>query len=470
MLKLLSAIPEPAGRTRSALAPFSTFLESSLAATSLLLKLPASVESELFSLIGTSFYVPLILSAPHGTETVFAYFEAGVLRCTRAPEGYYFAQGACVSAPIAGLQGAPGVQGAQGAQGSGLTGSQGAQGSAGSIGNTGQNGADGLSGSRIFGGTGAPLSTIGATIDYYIDFNTGDLYAKGTGAWIVVSSLKGPGGSDGTDGSEWFNGTGAPAPSLGAVNDFYINTNNGDLYKKAGGTWGVIANIKGPEGVFGNNGTPGSRIFFGTAAPSDTFGTTIDHYLDVNDGDWYVKSSGSWEVAGSIRGVPGTDGSNGAPGYSQSMHVWFTANNVYTARLVHMPIPDNTLRYNDIEGSLLPGGGGTVTFNPGTYMVFGSAEMVVSFASAYTGVTPSLSVVADVLLGTTWNVVEEWSTFGCHLMHNSTTDFSNLVVPHGVIDLPDGGGFRLRILGDWDSAIPTAAVSAVVKLTIIRLQ
>lgn len=470
MLRLLSAIPEPQNRTRSALAPFSTFLEASLAATSLVLKLPASVESQLFTLLGTSLYVPLLLSAPHGTETVFAYFEAGLLRCTRAPEGYYFAQGTCVSAPIAGLQGVSGPQGAQGAQGSGSSGAQGAQGSAGSIGNAGDNGENGAPGSRIFGGTGAPVPTVGTAIDYYIDFNTGDLYAKGTGSWIVVSSLKGPGGSDGTDGSEWFNGAGAPAPTLGATNDYYINTDNGDLYKKAGGVWGVIANIKGPEGIYGNDGTPGSRIFLGTAAPNNTFGTSIDHYLDVNDGDWYVKSSGTWEIAGSIRGVPGTDGSNGAPGYSQSMHVWFTANNVYTARMVHMPLPDNNLRYNDIEGSLLPGGGGIVTFNPGTYMVFGSADMVLHFDNAYTGVTPSLSVVADVLSDVTWDVVEEWSTYGCRPMHNSTTDFGNLVVPHGVIDLPNGGGFRLRIIGDWNPAVPTAAVSATVKLTIIRLQ
>ncbi len=62
--------------------------------------------------------------------------------------------------------------------------------------------------------------------------------------WNLVAAA----GTDGLDGSTWYEGTGAPAGGLGFNGDFYLNDANGDVYTKAGGTWSVVANIKGPQG------------------------------------------------------------------------------------------------------------------------------------------------------------------------------------------------------------------------------
>ena len=38
--------------------------------------------------------------------------------------------------------------------------------------------------------------------------------------------------------SQWLSGAGIPTPdSIGVNGDMYLNTTNGDVYVKAGGTW-----------------------------------------------------------------------------------------------------------------------------------------------------------------------------------------------------------------------------------------
>lgn len=54
-------------------------------------------------------------------------------------------------------------------------------------------------------------------------------------------------------------GAGAPNDGNGVENDFYINTTNGDLYKKVASVWSLIGNIIGPTGPTGPTG-PGSAI------------------------------------------------------------------------------------------------------------------------------------------------------------------------------------------------------------------
>src|SRR5574337_1545625 len=48
-------------------------------------------------------------------------------------------------------------------------------------------------------------------------------------------------GLDGNDGSTWFSGAGAPSasPDFGVSEDFYLNTSNGDIYKKTLSGWGA---------------------------------------------------------------------------------------------------------------------------------------------------------------------------------------------------------------------------------------
>ena len=44
-------------------------------------------------------------------------------------------------------------------------------------------------------------------------------------------------GAAGAAGSVWFNGAGAPSAGTGTNGDYYLNTTNGDVYQKAGGSW-----------------------------------------------------------------------------------------------------------------------------------------------------------------------------------------------------------------------------------------
>jgi hypothetical protein len=50
----------------------------------------------------------------------------------------------------------------------------------------------------------------------------------------------------------WYTGSGAPDDGTGVDGDLYLDTDTGDVYQKAGGTWGdPIDNITGPEGPEG---------------------------------------------------------------------------------------------------------------------------------------------------------------------------------------------------------------------------
>ncbi|RUP37044.1 MAG: hypothetical protein EKK63_15860 [Acinetobacter sp.] len=73
-------------------------------------------------------------------------------------------------------------------------------------------------------------------------------------------------GGNKISGDKIFNGAGAPGTISGSANgDYYINTSNGDVYRKASGAWGTPAfNIKG---------SAGSSAFVYIAYASDSSGT-----------------------------------------------------------------------------------------------------------------------------------------------------------------------------------------------------
>lgn len=99
-------------------------------------------------------------------------------------------------------------------------------------------------------------------------------------------------GADGTDGATWRSGTGAPSNGLGANGDFYLNTANGDVYKKASGTYSVDTNIKGASG---NNGTDGNTVLNGIEPPDGSAGNEGDFFIDTLARAIYgPKTSGDW--------------------------------------------------------------------------------------------------------------------------------------------------------------------------------
>lgn len=152
------------------------------------------------------------------------------------------------------------------------------------------------------------------------------------GGYVVL-----PAGLNGVDGTMWYTASGVPSGGTGVDGDLYLRTANGDVYKKTSGSWGVIANITGPEGPAGStgptgatgaagsngtngtngtNGVDGATWLTGSGAPSG--GADDDLYLRTSNGDVYKRVSGSWGVIGNITGPTGPQGATGATGAAGS--------------------------------------------------------------------------------------------------------------------------------------------------------
>ncbi|WP_445665694.1 hypothetical protein [Fodinibius sp. AD559] len=127
----------------------------------------------------------------------------------------------------------------------GPAGSEGPQGPEGPEGPVGPAGEDG---SMIYSGSGAPGSDVGSNGDYYLNTDNGEMYGpkddSGWGNPIIVLQ-----GEDGEDGSQIHSGTGAPASSLGSVGDYYLDKDTYELYgPKTDQGWGSPINLKGADG------------------------------------------------------------------------------------------------------------------------------------------------------------------------------------------------------------------------------
>lgn len=125
-------------------------------------------------------------------------------------------------------------------------------------------------------GTGVPsVSVTDNEDDHYLNVTNGDVYRRTISAWVLAGNIKGATGSTGATGatgatgstgatgatgaagSVWYTGTGAPASALGVNGDFYLNLLSGDVYGKYSGSWGVLTNIRGPQGLTGAQGPQG---------------------------------------------------------------------------------------------------------------------------------------------------------------------------------------------------------------------
>jgi hypothetical protein len=191
---------------------------------------------------------------------------------------------------------------------------------------------------------------LGANGDFYLNVANDDYYFKSGGTWSVVANIKGstgstgstgppgadstvpgpdgPQGDPGVNGSTWFTGSGAPGVG-GVDGDYYFRTSNDDIYLKASGSWGVIANIKGTTGTAGSNGTNGtngSTWFSGSGAPAGGTGVNGDYYLRTDTDAIYSKAAGSWSVLiASIKGDTGSTGSNGSTGPAPAGQLFLSA-------------------------------------------------------------------------------------------------------------------------------------------------
>lgn len=142
--------------------------------------------------------------------------------------------------------------------------------------------------------------------------------------WINVSEMKYKGwngtqtvvlGSLAISGSQILLGADVPANSLGDNGDFYLNTTNGDYYKKVASIWGSsLGNLTGPQGIQGIpgaslTGDPNSIVYFNTlgiatddikltAFPIDQFGRPQIKDNRQVAGVGPVFKQGSWQADG----------------------------------------------------------------------------------------------------------------------------------------------------------------------------
>jgi len=137
---------------------------------------------------------------------------------------------------------------------------------------------------------GKPQSTIDAHIakiyaltgiDPTCDCGCGD----GTSQPLVpTTSIN---GTNGTNGTSFLQGAGAPANNLGSVGDSYLNISNGDVYLKTGAsTWTYMGSLlgatgaTGATGAAGANGADGVAVLYNNYANASTAGTVGFETLD----------------------------------------------------------------------------------------------------------------------------------------------------------------------------------------------
>ena len=118
-------------------------------------------------------------------------------------------------------------------------------------------------------------------------------------------------------GNQILSGNGAPAASLGAVGDYYLNKTTMELYgPKTAEGWGSATGLKGTQGDKGKdgkdgtngkdgnngndgaNGRDGSLILSGTTTPTASQGKIGDWYIDTQNKRLYgPKTESGWGTA-----------------------------------------------------------------------------------------------------------------------------------------------------------------------------
>jgi hypothetical protein len=165
------------------------------------------------------------ITATDGPNSASALFTVPLTLGQTGQQGPKGSQGETGPAGAEGKDGINGTQGLQGTQGEkGDTGEQGPVGPQGEVGPQGVQGERGLQGPQGLQGLQGP------------------------------QGLAGNDGANGIDGATWYYGSGTPNVETGVHSDYYLDTDNGDIYQKQSVTWTLTGNIQGPQGLQGNTG------------------------------------------------------------------------------------------------------------------------------------------------------------------------------------------------------------------------
>ena len=136
---------------------------------------------------------------------------------------------------------------------------------------------------------------------YSTDVANGIIHLQTSSGSVIVL------GGSGSSGSVWRSGAGVPGlDTPGADGDYYINTNTGVVYARTGGTYYLVMSIMGPSGANGADGTDGANGINGSTwktgvgVLSNTAGINGDCYLDCSTGYVYQKILGVYTHTGTL--------------------------------------------------------------------------------------------------------------------------------------------------------------------------
>ena len=126
-------------------------------------------------------------------------------------------------------------------------------------------------------GTSAPSSSLGNNDDFFFDSVTHKIYNKVSNAWSEIADITGDTGltgAVGSDGATWSSGADVPANSSGNDGDFFFETDTDKVWKRAGGTWGEVADLTGATGATGSTGAAGATGAQGATGATGAQGAT----------------------------------------------------------------------------------------------------------------------------------------------------------------------------------------------------
>ena len=151
-------------------------------------------------------------------------------------------------------------------------------------------------GNQILSGIGAPTETLGNVGDYYLDLSNSNLYgAKTAQGWGNPISLKGIQGDKGEKGDTGATGQKGEKGDTGATGQKGEKGNTGATGQKGDkGDTGATGQ-KGDKGDTGATGQNGSKIYAGIGAPTINIGAVGDWYIDSQNKRLYgPKEASGW--------------------------------------------------------------------------------------------------------------------------------------------------------------------------------
>lgn len=135
--------------------------------------------------------------------------------------------------------------------------------------------------SGVFKGALAPSNSVGNDGDYRFNPVTNVLFKKQSSSWARVAALV---------------GTGVPNTNFGKVDELYVDTDDGNIYKRSAGSWSQIATSQSDS-----------------IAPDPNTGTNGNYYIDTVSYTIFKNNTGIWEILDycySGAGVPDKSANN----------------------------------------------------------------------------------------------------------------------------------------------------------------